>query len=140
MDAGGLDRQVTVAASDTYVEPVKMGIKPGEKYSKRHLLEAMVVRSSNDIAKCLARTTGGSEARFVQMMNARARRMGMQNTNFRNAHGLTESGAYSTAFDLAILGTHVLNSAYLHRLTRTREMVFTKASGAQVQPTATAWL
>ncbi|MEO0445617.1 MAG: D-alanyl-D-alanine carboxypeptidase family protein [Verrucomicrobiota bacterium] len=130
---GNLDQTITVSASDTYVEPTMMGIKPGERYRKRDLLEAMVVRSSNDIATCLARCHSGSEARFVQAMNAKARSLGMNNSRFANAHGLTAPGSYSTAYDLAILGRAAMNHSYLHRLTQIEDMVFRFADGRTKQ-------
>jgi len=133
LDQGRLDEWVTVASSDTRVEPTKMGISPGERYRKRDLLQAMVVRSSNDIAACLARTSAGSEAAFVARMNAKASSLGMRNSHFASVHGLDAPGQYSTAFDLAILATAALNHADLHRMTQIREMVFPMADGTGAQ-------
>ncbi len=124
LEGGNLERTVTVTASDTYVDPTKMGIRAGERYKKRALLEAMIVRSSNDIAKCLARNEAGSESAFMARMNARARQLGMRSSRFVNPHGLTASGQYSTAFDIAILATHALNNPTIRRFSATREMVF----------------
>lgn len=129
LEGGNLDETVTVAHSDTLVEPTTMGIRAGQQYRRRDLLEAMVVRSSNDIAKCLARTHSGSEARFVAEMNAKARALGMQNSYFVNPHGLSDSGGYSTAYDLSILARAAMSHSYLHRLTETRETDFRFADG-----------
>lgn len=129
MERGGLDQSVTVTASDTYCEETKMGIRAGERYNKRKLLEAMVVRSSNDIARCLARTTAGSESAFADLMNQKARQFGMNDSYFQNATGLTAGSQYSTAFDLSILATHALNNPYFQRLCQTSEINFTYADG-----------
>jgi serine-type D-Ala-D-Ala carboxypeptidase (penicillin-binding protein 5/6) len=129
LESGGMDEWVTVSASDTAVEPAKMGIKAGDRYRRRDLLEAMLVRSCNDIAACLARTTAGSESAFVARMNAKAAALGMRNSHFATPHGLDKPGQYSTAFDLAILAAAALNRADLHRITETREMVFKMADG-----------
>jgi D-alanyl-D-alanine carboxypeptidase (penicillin-binding protein 5/6) len=129
LDQGRLEEWVTVAATDTRVEPTKMGIAPGERYRRRDLLQAMVVRSSNDIAACLARTAAGSEAAFVARMNAKAASLGMRNSRFASVHGLDAPGQYSTAFDLAILATAALDHPELHRMTQIREMVFPMADG-----------
>ena len=129
LESGNLDEWVTVAASDTTVEPAKMGIHAGERYRRRDLLQAMMVRSCNDIAACLARTSAGSEAAFVARMNAKATRLGMRNSHFATPHGLDAPGQYSTAFDLAILATAALNNGELHRITETRDMVFRMADG-----------
>jgi len=129
LERGNLDETITVASSDTWVEPTMMGIQPGERYRRRDLFEAMVVRSSNDIAKCLARCHSGSEAAFARAMNAKARALGMKNSRFVNAHGLTAAGAYSTAYDLSILARAAMNHSYLHRLTQIQEMDFRFADG-----------
>lgn len=129
LDGGNLEQVVTVASSDTQVEPTTMGIRAGERYKRKDLLEAMMVRSSNDIAKCLARTSAGSEARFVAAMNAKARALGMQESHFMNSHGLSVPGSYSSAYDLSILARAAMNHPYLHRLTDTREADFRFASG-----------
>lgn len=131
LEGGNLERTVTVSASDTYVEPTKMGISTGERYRKRDLLEAMIVRSSNDIAKCLARNESGSESVFVQKMNAKARQLGMYNSRFVNPHGLTAAGQYSTANDIAILATHAFNNSTIRRFSGTREFVFSFPDGRQ---------
>tara|TARA_R110002096_G_scaffold147671_30_gene307920 strand:- start:727 stop:1614 length:888 start_codon:yes stop_codon:yes gene_type:complete len=131
LEGGNLERTVTVSASDTYVEPTKMGISAGERYRKRDLLEAMIVRSSNDIAKCLARNESGSEAAFVQQMNAKARQLGMNNSRFVNPHGLTAAGQYSTAHDIATLATHAYNNSTIRRFSGTREIVFSFPDGRQ---------
>ena len=66
--------------------------------------KGMVVQSGNDAAIALAEHVAGSEESFAQLMNAYAKRIGMQNSNFTNATGLSGPEHYSTARDLAILG------------------------------------
>ncbi len=100
-ERGGLDSYVTTAASDTRVEPTKLGFGPGERYTRRSLLNAMMVKSCNDAAEALARDYAGSSAAFAAAMNAKARQLGAYNSHFVNAHGLTEPGQYSTARDIA---------------------------------------
>ncbi|ODS61831.1 MULTISPECIES: D-alanyl-D-alanine carboxypeptidase family protein [unclassified Arenimonas] len=73
------------------------------------VLHGLVIQSGNDAAIALAEHVGGSEAAFVQMMNDHARRLGMTNTNFRNAHGLTAEGHVMSARDIAILGRAMVN-------------------------------
>lgn len=101
LQAGNLSKQITIKQSDTQVEPTKLYLKPGESYSRQQLLKALIVKSGNDVAKVLARDIGGTEAEFMRMMNAHGRSLGMVNSNFRNPHGLTEEGQYSTARDIA---------------------------------------
>lgn len=130
LDNADLDRTITVDASDTWVEPTKIGLVAGQRYKKGDLLQAMLVRSSNDIARCLARSHAGSEAAFAQQMNRKAAELGMRNSRFANASGLSAGGQYSTAYDLSILATHAMNNSYIHRVTQTREVVFRFPDGS----------
>src|SRR5690606_690918 len=66
--------------------------------------KGMVVQSGNDAAIALAEHVAGSEEAFAALMNAYAKRIGMANSNFVNAHGLSDPDHYSTARDLALLG------------------------------------
>src|SRR3546814_2618376 len=66
--------------------------------------KGMVVQSGNDAAIALAEHVAGSEAAFAQLMNAYAGQLGLKNTHFVNATGLTADGHYSSARDLALLG------------------------------------
>ncbi|HZH44874.1 MAG TPA: D-alanyl-D-alanine carboxypeptidase family protein [Lysobacter sp.] len=66
--------------------------------------KGMVVQSGNDAAIALAEHVAGSEEAFAALMNQYAQRIGLKNTRFRNATGLSEEGHYSTARDLALLG------------------------------------
>ena len=68
-ETGFLDRPVTVQSVDTMCDPVKLGIKSGETYQRMDLLRALLVKSPNDVARCLARDNAGSIEAFAQMMN-----------------------------------------------------------------------
>ena len=101
-EAGDLDKMVTVELSDTQCAPVRIGLKAGEQYTRRDLLTALLVKSSNDIAQTLARDNAGSVEAFAKKMNERAAALGIQNSFFVNPHGLpSEPEQYSTARDLA---------------------------------------
>ncbi|MDG2339584.1 MAG: D-alanyl-D-alanine carboxypeptidase, partial [Paracoccaceae bacterium] len=69
---------------------------------------AAAVKSANDAATALGEAISGSEAAFARRMNRTAKALGMTNSTFKNAHGLTESGHLSTARDMTILGRHIL--------------------------------
>jgi D-alanyl-D-alanine carboxypeptidase len=66
--------------------------------------KGMAVQSGNDAAIALAEHVAGSQEAFASLMNSYAAKIGMKNSNFVNAHGLTAEGHYSTAYDLALLG------------------------------------
>ena len=130
-DSGNLDQRITVTASDTQCEPTKMGIRPGQTYRKGDLLKAVLVRSSNDIARCLARHHSGSVSAFARAMNYKARQLGMYNSYFTNASGLpSPPGQYSTARDLVILGRAAMQRPVIRDAVGTRVMVFRFSDGS----------
>lgn len=126
---GPLANPVTVQASDTKVEPSKIYVAAGEQYTRRDLVKALLVKSGNDVAKVLARDVSGSEAAFVDLMNRTARSLGMNQSNFKNPHGLTEDGQYSTALDIATLAREVTKIPFYRECMRTKEYTFTYPDG-----------
>ena len=134
---GDLDQNVRVAAEDCAVEPTKLGIRPGEIYTRRQLLAAMLVHSCNDAAVCLARNDAGSIEAFARLMNAKALSLGAINSHFINPNGLPRSGQYSTARDMARIAFAAYHNPTLRQFTRLPGLVFTYASGRQrfLEPT-----
>ena len=84
-------------------------LEPGEQLTMDEMLKAICVSSANDAAVAVAEYVGGSEPVFVERMNARASELGMENTTFRNACGLDETGHVSTARDVALMSRAILN-------------------------------
>lgn len=99
-----LDDRVTVTKNAASEPPSKLGLRPGQKIALRYLIRAAAVRSANDAATALAEAIEGSESRFVERMNRTAKSMGMTQTTFKNAHGLTAVDHLSTARDMTLLG------------------------------------
>ncbi|MGB9475683.1 MAG: D-alanyl-D-alanine carboxypeptidase, partial [Candidatus Udaeobacter sp.] len=102
-ESGFLDRQVTVQPTDTNAEPVKLNIKAGDTYQRIDLLRALLVKSPNDVARCLARDNAGSIEAFADVMNRRAQQLGAVHSHFVNPNGLPIPGQYSTARDLSLI-------------------------------------
>lgn len=100
--AGDLDGVAEVPPEVLNVEPTVVGVKPGEKYTRRQLLTSLLVKSGNDIAATLAIDNAGSIEAFAEKMNSLARHIGMTDSHFVNPHGLPVEGQYSTARDIAI--------------------------------------
>ena len=113
-ETGNLDKPVTVEASDTWAEPVKLNIQPGEIYRRIDLLQVLLVHSTNDVARCLARDNAGSIDDFADKMNRKAAQLGMTDSHFVNPNGLPAPGQYSTARDMA----RVALAAYQNRIIR----------------------
>jgi len=102
-----LDQRVRVSRKAARQPASKLYLKAGQRVTIRSLIRAAAIKSANDAAMVLAETIGGSEKAFARLMTARARTLGMKNTAFRNPHGLTARGHYSTARDMAILARHI---------------------------------
>ncbi|MEW6254502.1 MAG: serine hydrolase [Pseudomonadota bacterium] len=99
-----LDSPLTVSAFAASQSPSKLGLRPGATIEVEDAIKALVTRSANDIAVVIAESIGGSESNFAGMMTRRAKTLGMDNTQFRNASGLPNKGQITTARDLATLG------------------------------------
>jgi D-alanyl-D-alanine carboxypeptidase (penicillin-binding protein 5/6) len=105
---------VTVEAADSKIGGTQVWLKEKEVFPVEELLYAMMIQSANDAAYALARTAAGSTSAFVELMNAKARELGMTQTTFRTPHGLPPSnrriseGDLSTPNDFALLCRELL--------------------------------
>jgi D-alanyl-D-alanine carboxypeptidase (penicillin-binding protein 5/6) len=86
----------------------RMFVDPAKPATVDELLRGMIVQSGNDASIILAEAIAGSEEAFAQLMNREAQRMGLKNTQFRNATGLPDPQHYSTARDLATLSGRLI--------------------------------
>ena len=85
-------------------------LEAGEEMSVRDIIKAVMVASGNDAAIALAEHIGGTYEKFIEMMNARAKKMGLENTHFMNANGLNDDpkNHYSTAKDVARMSAELM--------------------------------
>ncbi len=97
-------REITVSEDMLNVEGTSMGLLKGDKVTLEGLVYGMLLQSGNDAANATAITLGGSVENFAEMMNERARQIGMSNTHFQTPSGLDSEEHYSTAYDMALLG------------------------------------
>lgn len=124
LDTGNVDKPVTIAPSDLNCEPTRLNVKPGDVYTRRELLKVLIVKSANDIGRALARDVGGDQETFAMLMNRKAASLGMRNSHFRNPHGLTEPGQYSTARDMAIAARAAYRSPLIRAYASTKSFTF----------------
>ncbi|MFI4924612.1 MAG: D-alanyl-D-alanine carboxypeptidase family protein [Vicinamibacteria bacterium] len=101
-------QMVNVSERAWRAEGSRMFIEPRKSVSVDELAHGMIVVSGNDASIALAELVGGSEAAFVDKMNAEAKRLGMLNTQFTNVTGLSDPKHWSTAGDLAKLANAVI--------------------------------
>lgn len=107
IENGNLDDVVTVGEEVLTMYGSNIYIELGEKMTLRDLLYGLLLRSGNDSAIVIANYICGSEEKFVEMMNKKAKEIGMINTTYSNSHGLDEvTQNYSTAYDMAILSSY----------------------------------
>jgi len=128
-ESGFLDRQVTVQPTDTMAEPVKLNIKAGDTYQRIDLLRALLVKSPNDVARCLARDNAGSVEAFAQVMNRRAQQLGAAHSHFMNPNGLPIPGQYSTARDLSLIARAAYANPTIRSIVCLPQLVFRFANG-----------
>lgn len=104
----GLETAIPASALAAKQPRVKVYIKPGQEITLDNALKIMMVKSANDIAYVIAEGVGGSVPAFVEMMNAEARRLGLDDTVFRNPNGWHDPEQQTSARDLAILTMTIL--------------------------------
>jgi len=106
LKAGKLTLQtpLPVSAHAARQKPTKLNLRKGETISVDTAIRALVIRSANDVAVVVAEALGGTEGNFALRMTAKARELGMPDTNFHNASGLPDPLQITTAKDMATLG------------------------------------
>lgn len=107
LETGRVDpaAQLPVTAFAASKPPSRLGLRPGQHIDVQTAILALCVRSANDVATVVAEYLGDSEARFAEMMTAKARQLGMNSTTFRNASGLPDADQRTSARDMAVLST-----------------------------------
>jgi len=121
---------VTITAEDSRIGGTQVWLKQGETFPLEDLIYAMMIQSGNDTAHALARAAAGSSAAFVDLMNAKARALGMAHTTFRTPHGLppanrrTADGDLSTPRDYATLSRYLLRETDVTKYTSVRQRKF----------------
>src|SRR6266567_4169910 len=128
-ERGFLDQPVTVQQIDTMADPVKLNIKPGDTYQRIDLLRALLVKSPNDVARCLARDNAGSVDAFAEVMNRRARELGATHSHFVNPNGLPVPDQYSSARDLSIIARAAYANPTIRSIVCLPQLVFRYANG-----------
>ena len=122
IENGDLDKKVVVGEEVLSMYGTNIYVEVGEKMTMRDLIYGLLLRSGNDAAVVIAKEIGGTEAKFVQMMNSKAREIGMKNTVFKNPHGLDEvTENYSTAYDMALLSKYAFSNKIYRKIVATKK-------------------
>lgn len=115
-----LDDIVEITDEMIAVEGSSIGLQVGDKISYRCLLYGLMLESGNDAALAIAVSVSGSVKDFAILMNKRAKKIGMNNTNFVTPNGLDDEFHYTTAYDMALLGGVAMNNELLQKVVGTK--------------------
>ncbi len=110
LEEDNIDEYFTVDKNAIKVEGSSMGLLEGDKVTLRILAAGMLLSSGNDAANAAAVKISGSVEKFVQLMNERAKEMGLEHTSFETPSGLDGENHYSTAYDMAQLAKKALDN------------------------------
>ena len=105
------------------IEGSSMYLREGEVLTLQELLYGLMLSSGNDAAVALAIYCGGTAEGFVQLMNDKARNLGMKNTHFENPNGLDSPGHYSTARDLAVLAAYAMENPIFRKTVSAKSLM-----------------
>jgi D-alanyl-D-alanine carboxypeptidase (penicillin-binding protein 5/6) len=104
------DDEVLISTKAWKMEGSRMFIEAGKRVSFEDLLKGVVIQSGNDASVAIAEYLGGTEEGFVDIMNAYAQSLGLNNTLFENSTGLPSSNHFSSARDLSIISANLINN------------------------------
>ncbi|MGE8320579.1 MAG: D-alanyl-D-alanine carboxypeptidase family protein [Comamonas sp.] len=111
-----LEQTLPVSVKAWKMPGSRMFIDPKMQVKVDDLLSGMIIQSGNDASMALAEGVGGTEENFVRLMNEQAKALGMTNTGYKNPEGLTMAGHTTTARDLSVLATRLMQDfpEYMH--------------------------
>ena len=111
LDSGrlSLDDEVLISAKAASMGGTQIFVQEGNSVKVYDLLKGIGIASANDATVAMAEKVGGTVDNFVLMMNKKAKELGCNDTNFKNPHGLDEEGHYSSAYDMALIASELVN-------------------------------
>ena len=115
------NEMITTAEKASSMGGSQIFLKVGEKMTVEDLLKGVAIASGNDAVVALAERVSGSEEQFVKRMNIRAKDLGLKNTNFINATGLTADNHYSSAYDMSLIAKELIKHEKILEFTSTYE-------------------
>lgn len=120
IEKGNLNSTVTVPYEASVVDGSKIYLKAGEKVKLEDLLYGLMLTSGNDAAITIAKYIGGTEKKFCDMMNEKAKQIGAMESSFMNPHGLDDPKHYTTAYDLALITSYALKNKEFRKIVSTK--------------------
>ena len=125
LENANLKDVVTIDSKAAGMGGSRLGLKKNDKITVNDLLYGLMLRSGNDAAVALANHVGGSIEGFAEMMNAKAKEMGLTNSHFVVPHGLDNEGHYTTAYELAKMADYALQIEKFKEIVSTNSTTIT---------------
>ena len=126
-----LNDTVTISKRAADMGGSQMFLEAGSNIRLEEIIKGVSIASANDGAIALAEFVGGSVENFVDMMNKKAEDLGLSNTHFANPHGLHADNHYSSAYDMALMASNLINHEKILNYTSIYEDYFNKPDGSR---------
>lgn len=123
LEKGNLNDLIKVDRDSVGIEGSSIYLYEGEIISLEDLLYGLMLRSGNDAAVAIGKHIGGDIDNFVKLMNEKAKKIGANNTNFTNPHGLHDDDHYTTAYDLALITSNAMELEKFKEISKTKSWV-----------------
>lgn len=102
------NEEITISENASGMGGSQIFLETGEKMTVRDLVKGICIASGNDATLALAERIAGTEEMFVKLMNKKAKKLGLQSTNFKNSTGLDEENHYSSAYDMSVMARELV--------------------------------
>lgn len=121
LENADINQIFTVSETACKVEGTQIGLLAGDQISLNDLLHMLMMKSANDAAQTIAENISGSLEAFAELMNERAKQMGLTHTHFENPHGLPSDNHYTTARELALIAAEALKNDTFAQIVSTKK-------------------
>ena len=122
LENADLNSEIIVTKEMVSVEGTSMGLLPGDSVSVEELVYGMLLPSGNDAANTIAHVVSGNIPEFAKLMNRKAAEIGMTGTNFVTPSGLDAENHYTTARDMALLGSYAIKNREFYTICSTKSI------------------
>lgn len=121
LEHGDLQQPIVATENASRAEGTSIWLAKGEKHSLEDMLYGILLPSGNDAAIAVAENLAGSQEKFAEWMNEKAKALGAVSSQFKNSSGLPQPGHYTTARDLAIITRYALHNPIFNTIVRTKK-------------------
>ena len=128
----GWDDVITVSENASSMGGSQILLETGEQMTVHDLFKGVAVMSGNDAVVALAEAVAGSEDEFIAMMNKRAKELGLNDTNFKNPHGLDDANHYSSAYDMSLIAKELVKHEKVLEFTKIYEDYLRKGTDKEI--------